>query len=177
MAIVLAIFAVATCAWAAVFVQRGSLWIALAGFVAVGYVVGPPGFSPKIGPITLTADRILLLGLGATYLWNWRRGKLVVGAITEFDWLLLGLLTYLTFRCVTTDSPPEAGGSLAGPWWRLVASFWMPAMLYLVARTTPLDERGWKQLLAGLAALGLFLALTSWAEIGKQWWAVFPQNG
>jgi O-antigen ligase len=61
------------------------------------------------------------------------------------------------------------------PWWRLIAAFWVPTALYVVARTAPIDQRQWRGMLVTLAALGTYLAFTAFAEIGKQWWAVFPR--
>ena len=168
------IFAVAAVAWWAAYTRCGSLWIGCAAFVAIGYVLGPPLWSPKLGPLTLTVDRILVLGLGAAYLWQWRQGRLAASRLTSFDWLLIAALGYFTIRCAITP-PAPIDGSAVKPWWRLIAAFWIPASLYLVARTAPRSERAWRGMLWTLAALGGFLALTALAEVGKQWWAIFPQ--
>jgi O-antigen ligase len=164
-----------TVPWAMLFARRASAWTVCAIFVALGYVLGPPLLSVKIGPVTFTAERLLLVVLlGKLLLLAWER-KLSLRFVTELDWVLAATVGYLTLRCLTTPAPPEFGGSDAGPWWRLIAAFWIPAVLYFAARTALLDERAWRTLLVGLAALGAYLTFTSFAEIGKQWWAVFPR--
>jgi O-antigen ligase len=51
----------------------------------------------------------------------------------------------------------------------------MPAALYFVVRNAELSERAWKAMLGCLTGLGLYLALTGFAEVSGQWWAVFPK--
>lgn len=174
MELVVVIIAVAAAAWWAVYARCGSLWVGCAAFVALGYVLGPPLWSPKVGPIPLTIDRLLILGLGAAFLWQWRAGRLAPSRLTSADWLLIATLGYFTIRCAMTPSA-SVDASSVNPWWRLIAAFWIPASLYLVARTAPRSERAWRGMLWTLAALGGFLAFTAFAEVGKQWWAVFPR--
>jgi O-antigen ligase len=161
--------------WGAVFAQRASLWFAGAAFIAAGYVLGPPLFSVHAGPIPVTPDRILLVGLAAMFAWQWRQGRLQPGVMTGFDWLLIAALAYFTVRCALTAAPPEGEGSTVKPWWKLIAAFWVPAAIYFTARVAPRSQRSWRAAMAMLAALGLFLALTGFAEVFKQWWAVFPR--
>jgi O-antigen ligase len=174
MEIVLAIGAVASfCFWAA-YARRGSLWMGCAAFIALGYVLAPPLWTAHIGPIPLTVDRLLLAGLGAAFLWKWRQGELSLQHVSAADWLLAATIGYFTVRCAMTPAPPP-DGSTVKPWWRLIAAFWIPAALYLAARSSGDGERQWRGMLWLLAALGGFLACTAFAEITKQWWAVFPR--
>lgn len=175
MELLLLLVVLAAIVWGAVFAQRASLWFAGAAFIAAGYVLGPPLFSVHAGPIPVTPDRILLVGLAAMFTWQWKQGRLQRGVITGFDWLLIAALAYFTIRCALTSAPPEGDGSTVKPWWKLVAAFWVPALIYLTARVAPRSERSWRAAMAMLAALGLFLALTGFAEVFKQWWAVFPR--
>lgn len=174
MPVVLIILAVAALVWWGAYAQRGSLWPACAGFVALGYVLGPPLLTVRLGPLPLTVDRLLLVALCGVVLWQWRAGQLRLSAMTGFDWLLAATIVYLTIRCAMTPEPP-ADGSTVKPWWRLTSSFWAPAMIYVAARTAPASERSWRAMLWILAALGAWLTLTAFAEIGRQWWAVFPR--
>lgn len=174
MELVLIIGVLATAVWWAVYARHGSLLAGAAGFVALGYVLGPPLWSVRLGPIPLTIDRLLLVALGGAFVWQAVRGRLPLDRLTRTDWLLLAALVYFTIRCAATP-PAPLDGSAVKPWWRLVAAFWTPAVLYLAARTAPPSERTWRLMLGTLAALGGFLALTAFAEVGKQWWAVFPR--
>ncbi|HEX6962705.1 MAG TPA: O-antigen ligase family protein, partial [Lacipirellula sp.] len=174
MELVLLILALAAATWWAVYARYGSLVAGAGAVVALGYVLGPPLWSPQLGPVPLTVDRLLLVGLGAAYVWNWRKGQLSFGRVTAADWLLIATVGYFTVRCALTP-PAPIDASTVKPWWRLIAAFWVPAALYLAARTAPLNERTWRLLLGALTALGSYLAITAFAEIGKQWWAVFPR--
>jgi O-antigen ligase len=174
MGIAFVLIAVAALCWWGAYAQYGSLWVGAAAFVALGYVLAPPLWTAHLGPVPLTIDRILLLGLGGAFLWKWRQGELALRHIGPADWLLIAAIAYFTLRCAITPSPP-ADGSPVKPWWRLIAAFWIPACLYLGVRASRDGERQWRGMLWILAALGGFLALTAFAEIGKQWWAVFPR--
>ncbi|WP_428303810.1 O-antigen ligase family protein [Lacipirellula sp.] len=174
MEVAIAIAALGGLLWWAAYARWGSLWMGCGAFIALGYVLAPPLWTAHIGPIPLTVDRVLLIGFGAAYIWKWRQGELALRHISPADWLLLAAIGYFTVRCAMTPTPPP-DGSTVKPWWRLIAAFWIPAALYLAARTSNDGERRWRGMLWILAGLGGFLAFTAFAEITKQWWAVFPR--
>jgi N-acetylglucosaminyldiphosphoundecaprenol N-acetyl-beta-D-mannosaminyltransferase len=174
MPLIAAILAVAALIWWAAYAQRGNLWLGLGAFLTLGYVLGPPLWTLKTGPVPLTFDRVLLLALVGALLWQWRSGKLARTSVTAADWLLIAALTYFTLRVAATPAPP-LDGTTVKPWWRFIAAFCVPATLYLVARTAPLSEKSWRGLLWTLAPLGAYLSFTAFAEINQQWWAVFPR--
>ena len=174
MELVLLIAAAAAFVWWAICAEHVDPWIMLAAFAAGGYVLGPPLWSPQLGPVPLTADRVLLAGLAAATAWRLRQGRLTCGKIIGADWLVLLALAYFTLRCAATPAPPLDGSSVK-PWWRLIVAFWTPTALYLVARTAPGNQRAWRGALWMLTALGAVLAVTACAEITRQWWAVFPR--
>jgi len=171
---VFAIAALAAAAWCTVIARRLALWPATAAFISLGYVLGPPLWSAHLGPMPLTIDRLLLAGLLLSLAWHWRLGRFMPPTPTGSDWLLVATLAYFTIRCALTPRP-DFGGTTVGPWWRLATAFWIPALLYLVARTATPTERSWIKALWILSGLGVFLALTGYAEVFKQWWAVFPR--
>lgn len=174
MVVVALIFAAAALTWGLVYAPRLSMLAACSAMAALGYVCGPPMWSPKVGPVTLTCDRVLLAGVIALAAWQWRQGQLHWRRPLAADWLVLALVGYLTIR---TGLTPAAEGvrSSVGPWWRLLASFWIPAVLYALGRSATLNARNWRSAMTVLVALGAYLSLTAVAEITKQWWAVFPR--
>jgi O-antigen ligase len=174
MELALVLIAAAAAVWGAVFARTASMWMATALFIALGYVLGPPLWAVHAGPIPLTCDRALLLGLGAIGAWHWRQSQLAPGTMTAFDWLLFATIAYFTVRCALTGSPPPEGASVK-PFWKLVAAFWVPAAVYFAARVAPRTERSWRAAMWTLTSVGCFLAVTAFAEIGRQWWAVFPR--
>ncbi|TWU27294.1 O-antigen ligase family protein [Bythopirellula polymerisocia] len=174
MEIVIAIFAVAAVAWAFVYARHGSLLVGCTLFVTLGYIFTRDFWQAHIGPVPLTVDRLLLSALVVLFFWRWRRGLLSVRSLSVPDCLGGMLLIYLAIRWAFTSAPPLAATSVS-PSWRLIASFFMPAMLYWIVSNSELNYRQWKWLLAGLSMLGVYLAFTGIAEVKGQWWAVFPQ--
>lgn len=174
MEVVIGIIALAALAWALVFARHGSLAVGCLAFIVIGYVFTRDFWQADVGPVPLTLDRVVIAGLVGLFLWRWTRGHVKLRPLTGADWLGILLIVYLTARCVLTESPGTVASSVP-PFWRLIATFWMSAALFTVARNAELDEKHWKWLLAGLAALGLYLAVTGIAEVKQQWWAVFPR--
>ncbi|MCA9236414.1 MAG: O-antigen ligase family protein [Planctomycetales bacterium] len=174
MIVVVLIIAAAALVWGVIFARRLPLLPACGIMAALGYVLGPPLWTLHAGPVSLTCDRLLIAGLAALCVWQWRQGELKLRTLTVADWLLLALLAYLTLRTAATPASDGVHSSV-GPWWRLIAAFWIPAALYLVARSAVLNQRNWQWFLTVLVVLGAYLSFTAFAEITKQWWAVFPR--
>ena len=174
MTFLLFIFATAALAWALVYARHGSLLIGGVIFVAVGYVLNHNFWHMGFGPVSLTLGRLLLVGLAVLFLWRWWQGGIQRRPLTGGDWLAALFVGYLTVRYVFTPAAIGVASSVS-PTWRLIASFWMPAALYWIVSHTKHSERTWKAMLACLVGLGVYLAATGLAEVGQQWWAVFPR--
>jgi len=174
MMILIPILGLTALVWALVYARHGSLLAGCGAFIILGYVFNNEFWQLDVGPIPLTLGRFLLTALVVLFLWRWGRGQLPLRYPTGTEWIGLLLLSYLTLHWLFT---PAAEGILpsVSPFWRLIASFWMPAVLIAIVRHTELTEKNWKRLLSGLTILGLYLALTGLAEISGQWWAVFPR--
>ena len=174
MIFLLPLFAVAALVWAWVYARHGSLLVGGALFVTVGYVVNHHCWHISLGPITITLGRLLLVGLVLLFLWRWWQGDLEHRPLMGCDWFVVLFVGYMTVRYAFT---PAATGEVSSvsPTWRLIASFWMPAALYWVMRHAKISEQTWMAKLACLVGLGVYLAATGLAEVGEQWWAVFPR--
>ena len=174
MEIIVLIFLAAAVVWAAVCAERVSLLTVGTAFVVFGYVLNHFFWTIDLGPIPLTLGRLLLVGLVLLFGWHWCRGKAKLSPLTGSDWLAAMLVGYITVRFLLTPAA-GVGGTEVSPFWRLTASFLMPAVLFFVLRNAELNERIWKQMLIGLSILGIYLGLTAIAEVTEQWWAVFPR--
>jgi len=63
MPLVVLIVLAAGLVWGALYARRGSLALGVAALVAVAYVFGYNFWNEHIGPLPLTLDRIVLVGL------------------------------------------------------------------------------------------------------------------
>lgn len=144
--------------------------LALAVVVA-GSVFGYEFFHLAGGPIPITLDRILLVGLICLGLVCYLRGTEDLQAINRSDILVLALVGINGWSAVThdwrfMDNMPAS---------RLLFFYLVPLALYLVVRTMRLEESDLKWISLGLASLGIYLALTAIAEVLKIDALVFPR--
>lgn len=160
--------------WGTVLLRRGVLLGGCLVFLVVGYCLGHPFLSFDAGPVPLTLDRLLLVALAVGYLILRRLNRLDPKPMTGTDGILLALVLLLS--CSTVFSGAEtrtgAGGS---PLWRLIASYWMPLLVYWLARQSRITSNGVRLVWAGLTVLGVYLAVTAVAEVTGQWQFVFPK--
>ncbi|MCA9259916.1 MAG: WecB/TagA/CpsF family glycosyltransferase, partial [Planctomycetales bacterium] len=174
MIIVALAFGMGSLLWWGMYARRASVLTLLATYIAVSYVFAPTFWSQKIGPLTWNAERVALAAVLVAFTIRFTTGGVVRRPLVVYDWALAGLIAYLTVRCALSD-PPVHQRSATGPWWRLLSSFWIPALLYALARSAPIGRSEWRKFLGVLTVLGVYLGATGFAEITHQWWAVFPR--
>ena len=161
--------------WGLVWCLQGDLVLGALAVVITGAFLGAPFWKMELGPVPLTLDRLLLIGLLAAYAIQKRLGRTDPKPIGPADRWLGGLLAVLTLSFLLTGFPPEklAEGS---PLWRLGAGYLIPGFLYWVVRQSPMEHRVVQRIGAVLAGLGLYLAVTGILEKTGQWWAVWPRH-
>ncbi len=157
--------------WGIFVLRRGGL---LAGCLAVllaGTCFSVPFFKVELGPVPITAERLLLILLVAQYI-VWRRlGWADPKPLGKAEIVLLALLGVLTVSTFSSDWHVRNCQPLS---W-LIVSYMMPAVLYWIARQTKYTERTVLALFGCFALFGVYLALTALAEYFKVWWLVFPR--
>ncbi len=157
--------------WGVVALRRGGL---LAGCLAVllaGACFGQPFFKIDAGPAPLTIDRLLLVLLVAQYV-VWRRlGYADPKPLGKPEILLLLFLGVLAVSTLSHDW--QAFNYRAVSW--LTIFYLMPAVLYWIARQMKFSEREALTTFGCLALFGVYLAVTSLAELNQAWWLVFPK--
>ncbi|TWT89700.1 O-Antigen ligase [Pseudobythopirellula maris] len=171
---ILAILALAAIVWGALVVRRTPVVVLVFGTLVVGYVLGHSFWNAHLGPLPLTLDRLLLAAVVAAFaVKQWRRQTTPTpwGVV---DWALGLLLVWLTVSCYVSQ-PGEGVRLPTSPWFRLLASFWIPATLYLAVRGERLDASGVRWLLGALVALGVYLGVTALLETAGVWSLVFPR--
>lgn len=174
MPFVAAIIVVAGVVWSVLYARRGSLAFGAVLVVAVGYVLGYNYWHVHVGPLPLTLDRVLVVGLVAASVAQWRWGRLEPKPLAGADWLLAVLLVILGASTLLAGKPVVRAAEGFSPTWRLVMSFVVPAVLYWIVRQARLARRQWIASLAIISALGVYLAFTGLAEIAGEWSLVFP---
>ena len=142
--------------------------------LVIGYVLGYDVWHADAGPVPLTLDRLALAAFGALTLWRLAKGRLPSPTPIGLDWAVAVVCGWLTVSCVL-NRPPEEVQLPTSPIFRLVVSFWAPAVLYAALRSATVEGRDARRLMAALAALGLYLAVTAVLETAGVWSLVFPR--
>jgi N-acetylglucosaminyldiphosphoundecaprenol N-acetyl-beta-D-mannosaminyltransferase len=174
MPIVAATLALAALVWAAIFAHRGSLLIGCGLCLAVGYVLGHEFWHAKVGPLPVTLDRLVLIALLVAAAIQWRIGRLRVRHLTRSDWAVVVLLSVVAMSALFSGQAALRDGATS-KWGRLVTSFIIPAVLYVIVRITAIKPRDWSVLLAGFTVLGMYLGVTAILEMAACWPLVFPR--
>jgi len=171
MEIILAIAALAGLIWGMILLARGGL---LAGCLAVllaGCCLGHPFFHLPLGPIPLTLDRVLWVGLLGAYVFWCRQGWSAGRPPGRTEWVLGAFLLVLLASTLLHDWRRDGNAPLA----HLAFFYLMPLGIYWVARDSWLSQRSLCAVLLGLMLFAVYLAVTAVAETSAQWWAVFPK--
>jgi N-acetylglucosaminyldiphosphoundecaprenol N-acetyl-beta-D-mannosaminyltransferase len=160
--------------WGVICARRGSLLVGCGLLLAVGYALGHEFWNAKVGPLPITFDRVLLIGLVTAFAFQWRYGGLSLRPWTGSDWTLAAMLAVFAVSALLSGQPEITDG-VTSKWGRLVTSFLIPALLYGIIRQLDITRRDWSRLLAALVALGFYLACTGALEVAGQWSLVFPR--
>jgi N-acetylglucosaminyldiphosphoundecaprenol N-acetyl-beta-D-mannosaminyltransferase len=174
MPVVAAVFALAAAIWGAICARRGSLLVGCGLLVVVGYALGHEFWNARLGPIPVTLDRMLLVGIIAVFAYQWRYGGLTIRSWIGADYVLAVLVAVLTVSALFSGQPEITDG-VTSKWGRLVTGFLLPALLYAVIRQLDVTRRDWCRLLAALVVLGVYLACTGVFEAKQCWALVFPR--
>jgi N-acetylglucosaminyldiphosphoundecaprenol N-acetyl-beta-D-mannosaminyltransferase len=174
MTIVAIIIALAALTWAMIYARRGSLVVGCGLLLVLSYTLGHEFWNTHIGPLPITFDRLLLVGLITTCVVRWQLGQLTLRPLTAGDYAL-GSLLLIVVTSAFLSGQPEFTDGMTSKWGRLLAGFIIPTALYVVFRHVDISRREWTILLAGFAILGVYLAATALCEIGGHWSLVFPR--
>ena len=171
MTAVLAVAAVVALVWGIVLFTRGGLLGGCLAVILAGCCFGHPFFNLPVGPIPITADRLLWAVLLVQYVIWWRMGLADPKKPGRAELVLVAFLAVLMLSTFSHDW--RAGH--AQPVATLLFYYLMPVGLYWVARQAAILERALVGMFVCLAGFGAYLALTAVAEVNQLWWAVFPK--
>ncbi len=174
MPVVVAVLGLAAIVWAAIYARRGSLLVGCGALLVVGYVLGYEFWNTHVGPLPVTLDRLMLVGLLAGLAAQWRFGRLALRPLAAGD-IALGVCLFVVVVSALLSGQPEYGLGATSKWGRLLTSFLIPAALYFVARQIEIKPADWSRMLMALVLLGIYLAATGVLEVAGQWALVFPR--
>jgi len=171
--VVVTVFGVALVIWGCVSALRGSLLAGCVTLLVVGCCCGAQFIDFEVGSLTLTLDRVLAAGLVGAYVLRRWLGQIDRKPIAGAELPLAALLTVLAVSTFTADWR-HAGVGHAPPLWRFYAGYALPAVVYWLARQSPLTERSIGATFTALMGFAIYLAATGVFEVTQQWWLVFP---
>ena len=162
---------VASLVWGAVLLRRGGLLGGSLVILLAGVCFGHPFFNLPLGPIPLTLDRLLLAGLVVATIvyrrFGWTRPK----PMTVADWALGAFIAVLLVSTLTHDWQFNHFQPLA----LVLFFFLMPLAMYWIVRQTPVNPRALERMYLAFGLFGIYLAITSVAEMRGMWAFVFPR--
>ncbi len=168
---VIAIAAVVALAWGLVVFLRGGLLGGCLAVLLAGVCFSVPFFKIELGPIPLTADRVLLVLLVVQYVF-WRRWGLAdPKPVGKPEIVLLAFVGVMATSTFSADFTTENYQPVA---W-LIVNYLMPLTIYWIVRQAKYSERSIHAIFGAMVVLGVYLAFTSLAEYFKLWSVVFPR--
>ena len=160
------------CAW--IRFQPEFKWttpVAALAVVLIGSVFGREFFAIEGGPIPITFDRVLLVGLVGVFVISLLKGTESLRPFNLVDVLILVWITVITYSTVTHDwkylnNMPAS---------RLLFFNLMPIAVYWLARNSKAGIGDLKMISVTVAAFGIYLSLTAFAEVKELTGLVYPQ--
>ena len=139
--------------------------------VILGSVLGREFFAVNVGPIPLTLDRVILAGLGCTFVYFVLAGRMRVDRFNATDYGIFAVTAVLTVSTFMHDY--SALEKL--PLTRLIFFQWLPASVYFLMRNSNVGVRSLNICAILFLVFSIYLAATAIAEWKYQYWAVFPK--
>ncbi len=167
--VVIALIAVSV--WGIVFFRQFGLLGGCLAVLFVGSCLGHAFHHVSVGPIPVTADRVLLGILLVAFLVYRRWGQVNEQPLNRLDGLLFAFIALLAFNTFTHDWQAHGSRGLSS----LLFFYLLPLTIYLIAREAPISSRAMLGLFAALALFGLYLAITAVLEQQQMWSLVFPR--
>src|SRR5262245_38546374 len=163
-----AFIAAAICVvWGVVLALRGSLIAGALALLVTTSCFGPNFLSFDLG-ITLSLDRLLLVGLAAAWVIQWRIGKVQFQPLTWPDWILLAFVAMLGASMVLHDFR-TAGPDKSSIPQHYINGYLTPLVLYWIGRQAKLTERTVTGILLAMIVFGIYLAITGILETAGAW--------
>jgi O-antigen ligase len=170
MEIIILAVGIAILIWGVAILRRGGLLAGLLAVMLAGACFSVEFFKVVMGPVPLTADRLLLIILVGQYLlwrrWGWTDPK-PMGKPEVLLCIFTGMMVLSTF------SADYAAANYQPLSW-LIIYYLMPFCMYWIVRQIQFTEKNIFAVFVCLTAFGVYLSITSLAEYFQVWALVFP---
>ncbi|HTU26669.1 MAG TPA: O-antigen ligase family protein [Pirellulales bacterium] len=157
--------------WGAVLLRHAGLVGGALAVLLTGICFSHPFFNVPLGPLPITIDRVLLGGLVIGTIVGRRFGWTEPKRMTSADWALAVFVFVLLASTLSHDWQVNKSQPLA----QVVFFFLMPVAFYWVVRQMRVTEQALEGMYLALGLFGIYLALTSLAEVRQMWAFVFPR--
>ncbi len=170
MGLLIFLFALAGMVWLVPVLRAGRMMPLLTICMIAGVVSGPSFFAID-GPIQISLDRMMLVGVVGVLLIRMRMGQMHWAALTRTDALIAFLVGYFLLSCMRGGAVPD-GSSPVARWLFFVAA---PATFYAIGRQIRLTEADLRLFQNTMLVLGFYLSLTAVFEVMGLRQFVFPR--
>ena len=174
MTFLILLVSLAVLAWSIVALIHGSIYLAMALFLGATACLPAEFFSLDAGGLTLTLDRIWFVVLLVKAGVQWYRGNQRFVRIEHCDIAVALFTMWLVARTITQplgsvlpNQPPTL--------MHLIIGYLIPIALYVIVRCSALEKDKMAHGFWGFLAVGLYLGVTAFLEIGQVWSLVFPK--
>lgn len=161
--------------WAPILVPRIPLALGSVVFLVVASVFGVEFMTFDLGPMNLTLDRIVLLGLVGSYVVQRLLGRTARRPLGWDDVALGGLVGWIVLSTFTHDIH-AARKDDAPIVQHLINGYLTPLAIYWITRQSRITSRQLTWVYAALVAYGVYLAGTGLLEAADQYTLVFPSH-
>ncbi|PHS01540.1 MAG: hypothetical protein COA78_22640 [Blastopirellula sp.] len=168
------IFALVGLIWGAIFAFRGNLLLGCVGVLIATSVFGSYFLNFDVAGITLTLDRLALVGLVAAFVVQWKLDKLEVRPLCMVDWVIGGFFAVMIVNAFTHDwrsAMPDQVPVVQ----HIINGYLIPLTIYIIARNLRYTEKNTTWFLIGMTVFGLYLAVIGIFEGTGQYGLVFPR--
>ncbi|MFN3152981.1 O-antigen ligase family protein [Bremerella sp.] len=174
MTAIVAIFVLVGLVWGTILATRGNLLMACVGLLVATAVAGVYFMQFDLGGITLSIDRLAIVGLAGAFILQWKMGKIEVRPWMAIDTVIAIFFGVLFFNTFTHDFRNIEPGQVP-PVQHLINGYLIPLSVYIVARNLKYDERQIDWFLMAMTAFGVYLAVIGIMEGLGLYGLVFPR--
>lgn len=174
MTAIIIILALVGLVWGTIVATRGNLLLGCVGLLVVTSTFGVNFLQFDVGPVTLSLDRLAIVGLVAAFILQWKAGRVQIRPWMTLDTVMavfFGVLILNTFAHDWRTTEPDQVPVVQ----HLIQGYLIPLTVYFIARNLKYGEKEIDWFLMAMTAFGVYLAVTGILEGLGLYSFVFPR--